>query len=730
MVSEIIIKNSGLRMIPFDCRGGNPPAPRRIAQNVQKARAEAPQPQVPYSDSDLKLLVEMHHPRVHQRLRPLGTRVLGPAGHIDDVAMPVSVRHFRYLKPDPPQSIASRALRLWGVDLLGPETSEAGRFLFSMVYNTPYTLSASSVGVVTIMGAGKVSVLKGDAGASLVCASAELATLLDLPFSIVEREGKTCVSLEVPYQDRLIEDLEMAKALLEEHARRACSHFGLSVSAKDEPAMAQMFIRDLTCTLYAMDYDQNHSTVGEIYDCYCNSTGGIVPYDKAIEQLSFVIGTKRVTGADEDKPLAQFANPGDVASAQLLVVGGKKKKATTTMAKRIGGVGRSIRRAVKNSGMGGALGHVASALGGPMAEPLLSWGMDNWAAMGRGQKTKMYKQVSSITHSLRISENTRDILRACMDPFNPTIGKIYIGTGGYTQSQRVCTSVKFTAWSGNGGYMFVGVAPCVCNDFSSLFYTDGSAGFASYTPFTNASTPAIQGGWKAAGLTSLPYTSAQVSGSDTTASSDFPVGRVVLAAMRLTNVSSIQSLSGVVAVDTGEERDNYYGATLADIMAGNQNAPVVSSRNTIVSIIFPITENECAFDVATILMAPPGTSGSIIGSQMLYPLSGGTVNVPLNTANSVGGATMLAMSTMLNGSWEVEYVQYTEYVGERASYDYSDRHSDPEDWALCVEIMRSYQDVMQRAEGIDSAAGMRAAIATVAKRHNRVDIASAFSTIV
>lgn len=683
------------------------------------------------SDHEITLFLEAMHPDVpHSHVVSKFRREAPPLhGCVDGTYTAVLNRHrFKYLKAPLPKCIRSRLLDL-GYEVKEP-LNEVIDVLSRMQYNCLYLLKVSSVGIVTLVGPETNRILRERDGASFVQSLVELAETLNLRLQVGEIDGNTTLTLAVEYESTIPESVSQARLELISQARRFRRHCQeLEGGVKDTPV--ELYVRDLACQTTVFRYRQQDALVYDLYEYFAGVLNPPMPVESVLDLFSFNVEGKRVTSYDKSTKLSDLCNPGAYASAQLLVVGGKKKKQPKTLAGAVGAIARTIKRATKSK-TGRAVGSVARGIAemsigknaARAAETALDFSVDSFAKMGRGHKIKVFRHLSMRNLQLKLSANSLAVLRAAVDPFNPSNALIYIGTGTSTMSKRTVCSTKQFASSNSAGTMIMGIAPCVANNSPCLFFTNGSAAVTTMTPYSNAATPVLASGWSTANLTTLPYTNNVLAASgavvDTSISTDVPVGCVVLAAYRVTNVSAVTTLGGCVVHCVPQERDNMYGAGYGDLTSQVQVAPAVTSREVLMGVIAPSSDNENSFELGERLSAPNAT-GAIQTAHITYPMSGGTTIVPANTASSIGGIIAMIVSTQGNAFFEVEYIQYTEFIGQQCSSDYSSKMVDSADWTLCCEVLRAYQDLLQRSPLCDVRDAMRASIALVSKRHMKFD---------
>jgi len=258
---------------------------------------------------------------------------------------------------------------------------------------------------------------------------------------------------------------------------------------------------------------------------------------------------------------------------------------------------------------------------------------------------------------------------AVSEPFHPGARGACLPFGGMA-SQKVHAFTRFVMTAGTGTFGFVSVTPSLANDTPCLYASTGAltGGLASALSANSTLNSGVLRYYA-----NQPYKAAQlIQGNSGTPQ---VMGRIVSAGVRIQSIATLMNRSGVRYCYVDPTHASISGAGVNDV-AGQAYVDVSAVDDASCGVtLFPINESEFSYS-----NSDANQTATIDNTMIVYPFSNNVVNQASQyqgsttftdtVATIVVGApvgVIMVSGVLSQNSFQVEYIQHTEYVGYLAS---------------------------------------------------------------
>jgi len=275
----------------------------------------------------------------------------------------------------------------------------------------------------------------------------------------------------------------------------------------------------------------------------------------------------------------------------------------------------------------------------------------------------------------------QNFFAAIADPWSSMASGACIPLGNNRESQKVRGFARITVTVGTGQIGWVIVCPCLANDSITIYYTNNTYTGQQIIPYTSSNaTPTIGTGVSTVNLTNLPYASTAFTNTGSVGDTSPNVsGRIVSAGLSAQYTGTVSAMGGLMYCLTEPTHLNLGGYSVTEFgqYAETDIARVTDKKCW--NCAFGVNERELNFtDNLNYNLATNTTTGNF--NNITYPYSNNAAVQFVGPTNSVPAGQSCPMGIMFTGTsgntFQVEYVQHTEYVGQGVGAVSTENHRD------------------------------------------------------
>lgn len=275
-------------------------------------------------------------------------------------------------------------------------------------------------------------------------------------------------------------------------------------------------------------------------------------------------------------------------------------------------------------------------------------------------------------------------LLAKTDPWNPDSFGACVPMNNMFASQKNHAFFRSTVTLGENGYAYVAIAPCLANNTPCFWITTNLYNGTTSTNIdllTQFST-----GMVVPAYLQTPYSSSDLKNDGTSVAAPKLSGRIVSAGFRYWYSGTELERSGWSASFVTPQHGTLENKTFSNYLSYvTTNVIPTNNRKKHQGCVFGIRDVEMSYAIP-----PPGGSSDADAIATFYPYSNGS---PTSVYSSTGAPIALIMFKGNSGqTFEFEYCQHNEYVGEPAAAMATKNASDPQGAQMVNEATQNVAD--------------------------------------
>lgn len=304
-------------------------------------------------------------------------------------------------------------------------------------------------------------------------------------------------------------------------------------------------------------------------------------------------------------------------------------------------------------------------------------------------KKRKQKQKLVLGHPqapLRVQECTYKYMLAKTDPWSPNAAGACVPIDNMVMSQKNHAFLRQTITIGLNGYAYVAISPCLANNTPCIYVTTNNYNIASSGVINIAAGIATVPAQITTQSLPTPYTASQLLDGGLPSVPSAVKGRIVSAGFKFWYSGTELNRSGWMAPFVSPQHGTLEGYSIDGLLSWQTTnvIPTTSSRKH-QACVFGIKDTEFAYAVT-----PVNQTISFDSVASNYPYSS-NVEVSANTAN--GAPIAIVMFKGVAGqTYEFEYCQHSEYVGQPCVFAATKNSSDPQGATLVNEAIQAVND--------------------------------------
>lgn len=288
--------------------------------------------------------------------------------------------------------------------------------------------------------------------------------------------------------------------------------------------------------------------------------------------------------------------------------------------------------------------------------------------------------------SLKIQECTYKYMLAKTNPWSPEAAGACVPMDNMAMSQKNHAFMRQTVTVGINGIAWVAILPCLANDTPCIYYTLTNFAGDGSTPINIGTSMTAIPAQASFAYLPTPYTSAQLLDTGSAATPVAVKGRIVSAGFKFWYSGTELERSGWMAPYVSPQHGTIEGYSVNGLISWQTtNVIPTNSSKKHQSCVYGVRDAEFAYPVSV-----PSLTVSYDSVAALYPYSSG---IPLSHNAAQGAPIAVVMFRGQPGqTYEFEYCQHSEYVGQPCNFAATKNSSDPEGATLVNEAIQAVAD--------------------------------------